>query len=91
MATRADSWYASHMAAITARLDHGRFILDEAGADPRDTHPLHLVIEEEGDELDDEEREHLEVALAASRAESARGETFAMEDVMAELRALRGA
>ena len=76
------------MAAFAVRLDHGRFVLDDE-ASSSDTPPLALVIEDEGDELDEAELVRLEQALESSLEASARGETFSMEEVIEGLRALR--
>lgn len=76
------------MAAFTAGLHQGRFILEDDA--PQDgTPPLALVIEDEGDDLSDRELARLGAALQASLEASARGETFPMDEVMAGLRALR--
>lgn len=48
-----------------------------------------LVIDDEGDELDEEERGRLEAVMEASFEASARGDSYSAEQVMADLRALR--
>ena len=76
------------MAALTARLLDGRFVLD----DPTDEDgpKLTLVLEEdEEDELDPEEQARLDAFLDISIAAAARGELVPAEQVMAKLRALR--
>ena len=76
------------MAALTARLLDGRFVLD----DPTDEDgpKLTLVLEEDGeDELDPEEQTRLDAFLDISIAAADRGETVSAEDFLAKLRARR--
>ena len=75
------------MAALTARLLDGRFVVD----DPTDDGPkLTLVLEESEDvELDAEEQARLDAFLDRSIASADRGELIPAEQVLAKLRALR--
>lgn len=76
------------MAALTARLLDGRFVLD----DPTDEDgpKLTLVLEEdEEDELDPEEQARLDAFLDISIAAADRGETVSAEDFLAKLKARR--
>lgn len=76
------------MAALTARLVDGRFVLD----DPTDEDgpKLTLVLEEdEEDELDPEEQTRLDAFLDISIAAADRGELIPAEQVLAKLRSLR--
>ena len=76
------------MAALTARLLDGRFVLD----DPTDEDgpKLTLVLEEdEEDELDPEEQAKLDAFLDISIAAADRGETVSAEDFLAKLKARR--
>ena len=76
------------MAALTARLVDGRFVLD----DPTDEEgpKLTLVLEEdEEDELDPEEQARLDAFLDISIAAADRGETVSAEDFLAKLKARR--
>ncbi len=76
------------MAALTARLLDGRFVLD----DPTDEDgpKLTLVLEEdEDDELDAEEQAKLDAFLDISIAAADRGETVSAEDFLAKLKARR--
>lgn len=76
------------MAALTARLLDGRFVLD----DPMDEDgpKLTLVLEEdEEDELDPEEQAKLDAFLDISIAAADRGETVSAEDFLAKLKARR--
>ena len=76
------------MAALTARIVDGRFVLD----DPTDEDgpKLTLVLEEdEEDELDPEEQARLDAFLDISIAAADRGELIPAEQVLAKLRSLR--
>lgn len=55
---------------------------------PDDTE-LHLQVVDEVDDLDDEDRARLHAALEESQGQVDRGETFPVEDVLADLRAGR--
>lgn len=74
------------MAAPTARLQDGRFFLDTPDAE--EGLPLFtLVIEDPGDDLDDEERAALGALVEASFEASARGEARPARHLLAELQA----
>lgn len=74
--------------ALRAHVAHGRIILDEPTDLPEGT-VLDLVADDEGDDLDEEERQKLEAALAESDAQFARGEFVTWEEVAASLRPKR--
>jgi hypothetical protein len=74
---------------LKARVCNGRLVLDEP-TDLPDGEEIYLVpLEDEGDELDDEERAALHRSLARGIAELDRGEGVDAEVFLAELRARR--
>lgn len=76
------------MAAFTARLQDGRFVVDDPTDE--DAPKLTLVLEEgEDDELDAEEQARLDAFLDISIAAADRGELIPAEQVLAKLRSLR--
>lgn len=80
------SRYTLGMAALTARFQEGRFILEppEVG---EDLPPLTLVLEDAGDDLDDEERAALGVLIEESFQASECGDTRPASALLAELQA----
>jgi len=62
--------------------------LDEPTDLPEGT-VLDLVLDDEGDDLDDEERARLHAALEESEAQVARGEFVTAEELLASLRPKR--
>ena len=64
---------------------NGHLLLDEPTTLPEGT-VLDLVVDDEGDDLDDAEREALHAHLERSWAESERGHLVRAEEVLAELR-----
>ena len=78
------------MTKLSAHLQNGRLVLDEDPAPPSDRPPLHLVIDDEGDDLDEEELIRLEAVIEESISQIARGEWSTADDVMTRLRIARG-
>ena len=84
------------MTKLSAHLQNGRLVLDEDLAPPSDRPPLHLGLDDEGDDLDEEEIDldeeelnRLEAVIEESIAQIARGEWSTADDVMARLRLVR--
>lgn len=75
------------MPTLTAQLHEGQLLLHDGSND--DLPPLRLVVDDEGDDLDEEEWERLEAVIAESTAQFARGEYFTAEEVLDRLRARR--
>jgi hypothetical protein len=76
------------MQALKARVVNGRLVLDEPTDLPEGTE-LHLVpVDEEGDELDEQERAALHQALDEAEADADAGRTVSEEEMWAKLRAL---
>ena len=73
---------------IRAKVQSGRIVVDEPTALPDGT-TLDLVADDEGDDLTDEEREHLHAHLAASWRSAQAGRTRPASELIAELRARR--
>lgn len=85
------------MTKLSAHLQNGRLVLDEDPAPPSDRPPLHLVIDDEGDDLDEEEIDldeeelnRLEAVIEESIQQIERGEFYTADEVMSRLRALHG-
>lgn len=76
------------MNRLRARVENGRLILDEPTTLPDGT-VLDLVLDDEGDDLSDEEREELHKALTASLESSEQGRTRPISEIIEELRARR--
>jgi hypothetical protein len=74
--------------SIRASVTAGRLVIDEKLDLPEGT-VLELVLDDEGDSLDDKERAALERALQASHASALRGELQSAADVLRRLRAKR--
>ena len=72
--------------SFRARISHGRIVVDEPVDLPEGT-VLDLVVDDEGDDLDDAEREALHAQLARSFAEATAGKTRPVTELLAELRA----
>ncbi len=75
------------MAALTARLLDGRFVLDDPTDE--DAPKLTLVLEDDEDELDPEDQARLDALLDRGLAQVARGETVSAEEFLAKLKARR--
>lgn len=73
---------------LRATVRNGRLVLDEATALPDGT-VVDLVLDDEDDELDDEQRRALDAAITASLQQAERGETATADKVLAHLRARR--
>jgi hypothetical protein len=76
--------YASSI-VFRARVANGRLVLDEPTDLPEGL-VLNLVVDDEGDDLDDAERVALHAAIDESRAEIRRGEFVTAEELLASLR-----
>jgi len=70
---------------IRARVTNGRLIVDEPTTLPEGT-VLDLVIDDEGDDLDDQEREALHAAIERSWQSAKQGNLISAEEVIRELR-----
>ena len=88
-AARACEWpsvcYTPDMTAIRASVRNGRLHLDEPTALPEGT-VLDLVIDDEGDDLDVEERLALDASLRSALASVRAGKGQPLRDVLTELR-----
>jgi hypothetical protein len=69
------------MSAVVAKVQHGRIHLDES-TDLPDGTMVHLYIVDQGDELDEEDRQALDDALEDAARSVERGEMIAAEDVL---------
>jgi hypothetical protein len=76
------------MSGLRATVKNGRIVLDEATALPEGT-VLHLVLEDEGDNLGPVERAARRAAILEGFAEAKAGDVIPAEDVLAELRLRR--
>ena len=76
--------------SVRATVRNGRLIVDQPTELPEGT-VLDLVVDDEGDELDQREREALKQAISRSLEHSAEGRTAPAEEILAKLRARRGA
>ena len=72
--------------ALVARVENGRIVVDGRTDLPEGT-VLHLVLDDDGDDLDEEERARLHAALDEARAELDRGEGVPADDVIDRLEA----
>jgi hypothetical protein len=68
-----------------ARVANGRLVLDEPTNLPEGM-VLSLVLDDEGDNLDEEERAQLHAAIDESREEIRRGEFVTADELLASLR-----
>ena len=73
------------MSGIRAKVTNGRLIVDEATSLPEGT-VLDLVIDDEGDDLDDKERETLHAAIERAWKSAKAGSLFPADQVIRELR-----
>lgn len=73
------------MNTLKARVINGRLVLDEPCTLPEGT-VLDLVVADDGDDLDDEERRALHAALEESWECAKRGELRDADEVMRDLR-----
>lgn len=67
--------------ALQAEVRHGRLVLDEPVDLPEGT-KVELIPADDGDDLDEAERERLHAALRRSAEQLARGEGIAAEDAL---------
>ncbi len=74
--------------AIRGRVSNGRIVVDEPTLLPEGT-TLDLVVDDEGDDLDAEERAALHAHLQQSWESVGAGRVRPAEDLIAELRARR--
>lgn len=79
--------YDETMPTLTAGLHHGQLLLRDGSREGMS--PLNLVVDDEGDDLDDAEWERLEAVIAESTAQFARGEFVTADEVLERLRARR--
>jgi hypothetical protein len=73
------------MRGIRARVANGRLIVDEPTTLPEGT-VLDLVIDDEGDDLDDQERAALHAAIERSWQSAKQGNLIPADEVIRELR-----
>ena len=76
------------MLGIRARVRNGRLVVDEPTDLPEGT-VLDLVVDDEGDDMDDTEREALNASIALALDAVRAGKFRPAADVVAELRAKR--
>ncbi|MCK6521439.1 hypothetical protein L6R49_08350 [Myxococcota bacterium] len=82
------------MTKLPAYLQNGRLVLDEDPAPSSDRPPLHLVMDDEGDDpveeidLDEEELDRLEAVIEESIQQLARGEGIDANEALAQMWAL---
>ena len=74
--------------SVRATVRNGRLVVDEETRLPDGT-VLDLVIDDEGDELDDEQRRALDTAIATSLQQAADGESAPAAEIMTRLRSRR--
>ena len=73
------------MSVHRAKVQGGRLVLDEPTALPEGS-VLDLVVDDEGDDLDAEEREALHAHLEAAWAAVKQGRVRPVEEILAQLR-----
>jgi len=73
------------MSGIRARVENGRLIVDQPTTLPEGT-VLDLVVDDEGDELDEAERAALNQAISDGWESAKAGNLIPAEEVLAELR-----
>ena len=76
------------MSNLRAIVRNGRLILDEPTALPKGT-VLHLVLDDEGDNLDKREWALLRTAIREGLAEAEHGQLIAADEFLADLRRSR--
>ena len=74
--------------SVKATVTNGRLVVDEPTTLPEGT-VLELVIDDEGDELDERQRAALDAAISESLRQAASGDTVSANEVLAKLRARR--
>jgi hypothetical protein len=73
---------------LRATVQNGRLIVDEATQLPDGT-VLDLVLDDEGDDLDEDERRALDAAITKSLEQAAAGRVAPADDVLVRLRGRR--
>ncbi|MCA9607996.1 MAG: hypothetical protein KC619_20445 [Myxococcales bacterium] len=73
---------------VRATVEKGRLVVDEPTSLPDGT-VLELVIDDEGDELDERQRAALDAAISESLRQADLGQTTPGEEILAKLRARR--
>ena len=73
---------------IRATVRNGRLVVDQATQLPEGT-VLDLVVDDDGDQLDEREREALDAAISISLDQAARGEVNDAGKILARLRERR--
>ena len=73
---------------VRATVRNGRLVVDQPTELPDGT-VLDLVVDDEGDQLDDQEREALNAAISRSLSESDDGRTAPVDVILDKLRARR--
>ncbi|PRQ02749.1 hypothetical protein ENSA5_21010 [Enhygromyxa salina] len=81
-------WGYAALVGVRATVRNGRLVVDEEIALPEGT-VVNLVIDDEGDELDERERQALNAAIDTSLEQEARGEVNPAEKILARLRERR--
>lgn len=76
------------MSGIRARVLNGRLVLDEPTTLPEGT-VLDLILDDEGDDLDDAERRALNSAISKAWRSAKAGEIQPAEDVIREIKTRR--
>jgi len=74
--------------SVRATVRNGRLVVDQPTDLPEGT-VLDLVVDDEGDQLDDAEREALNAAISRSLAQADAGRTASAEEILQRLRARR--
>jgi len=80
-------WYPSHMSLLRGRVQGGRIVVQDVVDIPEGTEVQLMLVEDtaEEDQLDAEDRAHLEAAIAKGRQELADGRGIPAQQVVAEL------
>jgi hypothetical protein len=73
---------------LRAMVRNGRLVVDQP-TDLPDGTVLDLVVEDEGDELDERERAALNAAISKSTRQAAAGDTAPADEILKKLRARR--
>lgn len=73
------------MQPLKAIVRDGRFVLDETATDLPEGTELRLVVADEGDDLDDEERARLHASISRGLADLRAKRVTNIDDVLAEL------
>ena len=79
-------WYNACMGILRAKVKNGRLVVDEPTSLPEGT-VLDLAVDDEGDDLDDEERQALLAAITRAWASAKAGKLRAADSIIDELRA----